>query len=95
MVKVDVSQLENFSFDDVTKKEVISDIYTNNGVALSDGVSQSPTCVETAVTDVSGDVAVDDLFVVFANSNYYLIRVDEINYVGGSNGDNFVFSIKY
>lgn len=95
MVKVDVSQLDNFSFDDVTKKEVISDIYTSNGIALSDGVSQSPTCVETAVTDVSGTVAVDDLFVVFANNNYYLIRVDEINYVGSSNGDNFVFSIKY
>ncbi|MEZ4986183.1 MAG: hypothetical protein R2795_14285 [Saprospiraceae bacterium] len=94
MVKVDLTQVENFTFDGVSKIEEIEGAYTS-GITLADGVSQNPSCVETVVTDVTGTVAVGDLFVVFANSKYYLIRVDEINAVSGSNGDNFKISIKY
>lgn len=94
MVKVDQDQVENFTFDNVDKKEAIQGAY-DTGIALSDGISYSATCVETAVTDVSGAIAVDDMFVVLRDGVYYLIRVDEVNPVGGSNGDNIVFSIKY
>lgn len=94
MVKVDATQVENFTFDNVDKKEAIQAAY-DTGIALDDGISFSPTCVETAVTDASGDIAVDDMFVVLRDGVYYLIRVDEVNPVGGSNGDNIVFSIKY
>ncbi|MCI5081141.1 MAG: hypothetical protein MRY78_05590 [Saprospiraceae bacterium] len=94
MVRVDKSQLENFEFATVDTKEAIEEAY-NTGTGLSNGVSQDPSCNETTVTDVTGTVAVDDLFVVFANSTYYLIKVDAINAIGGSNGDNIEFSIKY
>lgn len=85
---------ETFSFDNVSTKDEIIDAY-NKGTALTDGVSTAPNCDETAVTDVSGTVAVGDMFTVFANDTYYLVMVEEINFVDSSNGDNFKFAIKY
>lgn len=95
MVKVDPTQLENFTFDNVDKKEPILDAY-NTGVALADGESVSCTSgTGTAVTDVTDVVAVGDMFVVSANSNYYLIRVDAVTPVADSNADQYDLSIKY
>jgi len=95
MVKVDPSALgENFTFADVRTKEAIEEAYTT-GDALSNGVSQNPQCVETAVTDVSDPVSVGDIFAVFANNTYYLIQIDEVNESFGDNDDNYVLSIKY
>lgn len=99
MVRVNPAQLENFTFAAVDNKEIILEAYTK-GTALNNGVSTAPNCTQTTVTDVSGTIAVGDMFAVFANSKYYLLRVDAINYVLGSvpterNDDNIVFSIKF
>lgn len=94
MVKVDVSQVEGFTFDSANTKDIITAAY-NSGIALVDGISTSATCVETAVTDVSDVVVAGDLFVVFANGTYYLIQVDAVNTVFGSNDDNYELSIKF
>jgi hypothetical protein len=94
MVKVDPSQIEGFNFDNVADKETVLAAY-DTGATLADGASQAVDCTETTVTDVSDPVAVGDIFAVFANSTYYLLRVDEVNPVSGSNSDNIVFTIKY
>ena len=94
MVKVDLTVVEGFDFDAVDTKEAITGAF-DSGITLADGISQSSSCVETAVTDVSDPVVVGDMFIVFANDTYYLLRVDEVNPVDGTNGDNIVFSIKY
>lgn len=95
MVKVDPTALgENFTFADVKFKEAIVEAY-DTGETLSDGVSQNPSCDETPVTDVTDPVAVGDIFAVLANGNYYLIQIDEVNAVSGSNGDNYELSIKF
>lgn len=95
MKLVDVAaQPEGFSFENVKTKEAIVASY-DTGIVLADGVSTSATCVETAVTDVSAPVSVGDLFVVKKGDVYYMLQVDEVNKVSGSNGDNYVLSIKY
>ena len=95
MAKIDPAQIENFSFDNVDKKEQIADAYNANP-ALADGASVSCSSGNsTTVTNVSDVVVAGDMFAVFANDTYYLIRIDEVNYVGGSNGDNYSMSIKY
>ena len=105
MVKVDQNQLENFNFDDVSITETIVDVYNNNSTALDNGISTNPQCDETTVTDVATGIAVNDLYIVFANDTYYLIRVDAINFVleddpntAGifeNNEDNYVLSVKF
>lgn len=100
MVKVDLTQVEGFTFDGVDKKEQIADAYSS-GIDLADGISYNPSCDETVVTDASGDVAVGDMFVVQKDNVNYLIRVDEVNYSHSNtdtslrNKDNYVLSIKY
>ena len=95
MKSVDVAaQPEGFSFENVKTKEAIVSAY-DTGITLADGVSTSATCVETAVTDVSAPVEVGDLFVVKKGTVYYMLQVDEVNKISGSNDDNYVLSIKY
>ncbi len=95
MVKVVPSaQAEGFTFDKVETREVILAAY-ETGTTLADGVSTSPTCAETPVTDVSAPVVVGDLFAIKKADIYYIIRIDEVNAVSGSNGDNYKISIKY
>lgn len=94
MRKVDISQLENFSFATVDKTEVILEAYTS-GTALADGSSTTCGGATVAVTDVSAPVTVGDMFVVFANAKYYLIKIDEVNTTASTNGDNYKLSIKY
>ena len=93
MVKVDLNIVEGFTFASATTTEAIQGAY-DTGISLSSGISTAPNCDETTVTDVATP-SVGDMYVVFANGTYYLIRVDEINQVSGSNADNYVFSIKY
>lgn len=94
MIKVDASQVENFDFDLIDTKDAITAAYAS-GIALEDGVSTNSSCVETAVTDVTDVVAAGDLFIVSANSTFYLIRIDAVNAVSGANGDNYELSIKF
>ncbi|MCG8326229.1 MAG: hypothetical protein MI974_01030 [Chitinophagales bacterium] len=95
MVKVDPSTLgEGFSFSEVKTTEAIVEAY-DAGAALADGVSQNAQCDETAVTDVSDPAVVGDIFSVLSGGKYYLIQIDEVNAISGSNGDNYVISIKY
>ena len=95
MVKVDETQVENFTFDNVSVKEEIEAAYAT-GTALSDGASVScSTGNETPVTDVTEELVVGDMFVVLANDTHYLIRIDAINETDDSNADNYELSIKY
>jgi hypothetical protein len=95
MVKVVPSaQAEGFTFDKVETREVIVAAY-DTGTTLADGFSTSATCVQTPVTDVSAPVVVGDLFAIRKGNTYYIIRIDEVNAVSGSNGDNYKISIKY
>lgn len=94
MKKVNVAQLENFTFAGVDKKETIQLAFTT-GTALADGTSSTCAGTNTAVTDVSDAVVVGDMFVVFANSKYYLVRIDAVNNTTNSNGDNYEMSIKF
>ena len=65
----------------------------NAGTALADGMEVD--CNPAAVSNVSDVISVGDLFGVERNGTYYLVQVDEVNPVSGSNGDNYVVSIKY
>ena len=95
MVKVDVTQVENFSFENVSVKEEIEAAY-GTGITLEDGVSTScATGTETAVTDVTDVLAAGDMFVVFANDTHYLIRIDAINETDTNNDDSYELSIKF
>ena len=98
MVRVDMTAMEGLTFDGVAVKETIAEAFTT-GITLDDGTSFAPDCTETTVTDVSGSVAEGDLFVVSANGLFYMLRVDEINFVHNTindyNDDGYVFSIKY
>jgi len=93
MRQVDVSQVENFTFDNTNSVEAIQGAF-DSGIQLGDDVSTAPNCDETTVTDVAQPNE-GDMYVVSANSRLYLLRVDEINFVANSNTDNYVFSIKY
>ncbi len=95
MVKVDETQVENFTFDNVSVKEEIEAAYAT-GVELSDGASRNcATGTDTPVTDVTDELVVGDMFVVLANGTHYLIRIDAINETDDSNADNYELSIKY
>lgn len=93
MVAVDLSQLENFTFENVTKVESIIEAY-NTGIALADGESDN-CATPVAVTDVTSAVSVDDMFAVFANDTYYLVKVDAVNNTTADNDDSYELSIKY
>lgn len=93
---VDLTQVENFTFDNVTTKEEIFGAF-DTGVTFSDG--ESVDCVSgntTAVSNVSGIVEAGSLFVVkSADQVIYLLRIDEVNETETNNDDNYVISIKY
>lgn len=93
MRQVDLSQVENFTFESATTVEIITGAF-DSGIQLGDDVSTAPNCDETTVTDVA-QPNVGDMYVISANSKYYLIRVDGVNMVANSNDDNYEFSIKY
>ena len=94
MVRVDATQLEGFTFAGVDNKEIVKDAY-DTGIALTAGTSTN--CANGATTTVqhTADVAVGDVFAVFANNKYYLFRVDEVNENNTGNGDNYVLTIKF
>lgn len=94
MKKVNVAMLENFTFDGVDKKESIQLAFTT-GTTLANGVSTTCAGVNTTVTNVSDEVVVGDMFVVFANSIYYLVRINAVNNTTNSNADSYEMSIKY
>ncbi len=94
MRRVDLSQLENFTFDNVTNLQQILTAH-ERGIELVDGTSiNCQTGAQTTVTDVSGVLTVGDMFTVVRDNNTYLIRIDEINETATNNNDNYVISIK-
>jgi len=94
MKKVDLTQLENFTFAGVTNKEAIAAAYST-GIVLTNGQSETCGGSTTAVTDVSSAIVVGDMFVVFANGKNYLIRIDEVNTTTANNDDNYKISVKF
>lgn len=101
MVEVDPNFTENFTFDGVGTVEEIQAAF-DAGTDLADGVSEDQNCNETPVTDVSDPVEIGDMFAVFANDTYYLVRVDDIfteavdptDPTIFSNADSYTLSIK-
>ncbi|RME93543.1 MAG: hypothetical protein D6772_15800, partial [Bacteroidetes bacterium] len=93
LVTVDPTQLENFSFDNVDSKEAIAAAF-DSGVQGSDATRDECSGGGT-VTDVTDEVEVGDVFAVFANNKYYLIRVDNIQDLPGNADDKYEMSIKY
>ena len=94
MVRVDATQLENFTFAGVDNKEIVKDAY-DTGMALVAGNSTNCANGNTTTVQNTADVAVGDVFAVFANSKYYLFRIDEVNENTTGNGDNYVLTIKF
>lgn len=93
--EVDLTQVENFSFDNVNFVEEIIGAY-ETGLELSDGEAVDCSDASTTnVTDVSDEVMVGDLFTVKSGDTYYLIRIDEVNETAADNADNYVISIKF
>ena len=93
MVAVDPAALgEDFTFDKVETKEAVLEAF-NAGTDLADGMEVD--CNPIAVPNISDVISVGDIFAVERNGTYYLIQIDEVNPVSGSNGDNYVISIKY
>lgn len=95
MVRVDQTLIENFDFDAIDKKEPIVDAYTTAGIELADGTSTNCANGSTTTVANTSDVAEGDVFVVFANSTYYMIRVDAVNENNTNNNDSYELSIKY
>jgi hypothetical protein len=94
MVRVDATQLENFTFDGVDNKEIVKDAY-DTGIALSAGTSTNCASGATTTVQNTADVAVGDVFAVFANSKYYLFQVDDIIENTTGNGDSYELTIKF
>lgn len=97
--EVDITQIENFNFDNVGTVEQIVEAF-NTGIELGGNFANAcgPGDPDIPVDHVSEVISVGDLFVVqSANGTHYLIRVDEVNATGNSSNadDNFVMSIKY
>lgn len=94
MVRVDATQLENFTFDGVDNKEIVKDAY-DTGLALTAGTSTN--CNGGATTSVpnTAQVAIGDVFAVFANSKYYLFQVDDIIENNTGNDDSYELTIKF
>lgn len=94
MVRVDATQLENFTFDGVDNKEIVKDAY-DTGIALAAGTSTNCGSGTTTTVQNTADVAVGDVFAVFANSKYYLFQVDDIIENNTGNDDSYELTIKF
>jgi len=85
MRKVDLTQVENFTFDNASTIEQIVGAYDTG---------------ETLIQDVGGNIATavvvaGDLFVVQRGGTHYLIRVDVVTETPGDNNDSYELSIKF
>ena len=93
---VDLTQVENFTFDNV---DIVEDIQNAFDTGTTFGTSDAFNCqtgnVSATVEHVTNILAVGDLFVVQKGTKYYLIRVDEVNETGTDNNDTYVLSVKY
>ena len=58
------------------------------------GDRQNGEAVSNPLTGPTMDLP-GEMFAVFRNDRYYLVRIDAVNYVAGSNADNYEVSIKY
>lgn len=93
--KVDATQVENFTFDNVSIVEDIKNAY-DTGVTFGAGTATNcSTSATVAVQHVSSVLAVGDLYVVLKGSTYYLIQVDEVVETAANNDDYYTFSIKF
>ena len=77
---------ESFTFADVSYKEDIAEMFTNNGVDFTQINSDSEL-----ISDV---VAEGNLFVVENGSNYYMLSVVTITNTTDDNNDSYTFDIK-
>lgn len=77
---------ESFNFDDIQTQEQLAAIW-NNGLDFVDTNNVGEV--------ISFRVELDDLFIVEANSKYYILKIVEINETPDNNQDNYVVDIKH
>lgn len=94
--QVDLTQVENFTFDNVTTKEEILGAF-DTGITFTDGESENCANGNTSsVQFVTGIMEAGSLYTVKSSGGtVYLLRVDEVNETEMDNDDNYVISIKY
>ncbi len=92
--QVDMSAVENFTFDNVDIVEDIQNAF-DTGFTFSAGESDNCAGTTAPVEHVSGVLAVGDMFVVQKGTTYYLIRVDAVTETDTDNNDSYEFSIKF
>lgn len=94
--QVDLTQVENFTFDVVSTKEEIQGAF-DTGITFTAGDSEN--CANgntTSVEYVTGIIEAGALYTVKgADGRVYLLRFDEVNETEMDNDDNYVVSIKY
>ncbi len=88
---VDLSAMENFSFDNATKKEQIEAAF-DSGVDLTEEVVPFG---ETDPVKATPKLQEGDLLVVRRGTRTYLLRIDAINVTPNDNMDSYTISIKY
>ncbi len=92
---VDLTQVENFTFDGVNDVESIQNAFDTGFTYSEDDATNCSSGTSVTVQHVSPELAVGDLIVVLKGSKYYLIRVDDLTETGMDNDDFYTFSIKY
>ncbi len=91
---VELSQLpDNFSFANVTSLDQVIQAFNTGSTPDGDDTITSGTDTVTGEI-VSRPVIAGDLFAIKRGDNYYLIRIDAVNVLENSNGDNYEISIK-
>lgn len=93
----DMSALpENFSWENVsTREEIVAAFDSGKALDGDDSLSAGSATDDIANEEVSEPVEAGDLFVVFRNGRYYLVRVDAVRATDGNNMDQYELSIKY
>lgn len=91
--KVDLTALPAFTFAATASKEAILEAYTT-GTVLASAMTDNCT-TPVSVNDVSAPCVVGDMFVVFSNSKYYLIRIAKLNNTTTNNDDSYEIDVKF
>lgn len=86
---------DGVTFDDVLLTSQISQVF--DGGATPDGNDNFPDADGDTSNneEVTRPLVEGDVVVVRRGERTYLVRIDEINFVAGSNNDNYKVSIKY
>lgn len=88
---------DGVTFDDVLLSAQIAQVFDAETSTIPDGNDNFPDADgdTSASEDVTQPLVEGDVLVVRRGDRSYLVRIDEINFVAGSNNDSYSVSIKY